>query len=105
MLGRFEGFPCQILLADIQRQGYDLGVVPGAVIVRCIYSEDINLAALGCPAIARASHVEPDQNGSWWADMVPVSGPRLGPFQHRSEALAAEHSWLETNWLNRTSGR
>ena len=57
--------------------------------VRCIYSEAIDLTALGSPAISRASHVEPDQQGCWWADLSPVDGPTLGPFQNRSEALAA----------------
>ena len=73
-------------------------IEPGGV-VRCIYSEHIDLAALGSPAIARASHVEPDQQGRWWADLSPVYGPRLGPFSNRSEALAAEQTWLEKNWL------
>ena len=67
--------------------------------VRCIYSEEIDLCVLGSPAITRASHVEPDQQGRWWADLSPVSGPILGPFPNRSEALAAERFWLETNWL------
>ena len=73
--------------------------------VRCIYAEDIDLTALGSPAIVRASHVEPDQQGRWWADLSPVGGESLGPFDSRSEALAAEHSWLETHWLSRNSGR
>jgi hypothetical protein len=38
-------------------------------------------------------------------DLSPVSGPTLGPFQNRSEALAAERSWLLTNWLGRRDGR
>ena len=75
-----------------------LVIEPGGA-VRCIYSENINLVALGSPAITRASHVEPDRHGRWWADLSPTNGPRLGPFNLRSEALAAEHSWLETNWL------
>jgi hypothetical protein len=79
-------------------------IAPGGA-VRAIYSEAINLAALGSPAIFRASHVEPDQQGRWWADLSPVGGPTLGPFAVRSAALAAEHSWLETNWLGRTGGR
>ena len=69
--------------------------------VRCIYSEEIDLTALGSPAISRASHVEPDQQGCWWADLSPVNGPTLGSYQNRSEALAAEQAWLETNWLDR----
>jgi len=73
--------------------------------VRCIYDEAIDLAAIGSPVITRASHVEPDQQGRWLADLSPISGPILGPFQVRSEALAAEHDWLETNWLARAGGR
>jgi hypothetical protein len=45
-------------------------------------------------AIQRASHVEPDASGAWWADLNPVNGPRLGPFAYRSEALTAEAEWL-----------
>ena len=77
-----------------------LVIEPGGV-VRCIYSETIDLAALGSPAISRASHVEPDQQGRWRADMGPVGGPVLGPYDLRSEALAVEHAWLERNWLDR----
>ncbi len=79
----------------------DLVISPHGV-VRCIYSEDIDLHALGSPTIARASHVEPDQAGFWWADLSPVAGPTLGPFRSRSEALAAEHSWLVSHWLAST---
>ena len=35
----------------------------------------------------------------WLADLSPVNGPVLGPFDRRSEALAAELAWLEANWL------
>ena len=66
---------------------------------RAIYSEAIDLAALGSPVITRASHVEPDQDGLWWADLSPVGGPSLGPYRHRSQALAAEVEWLEDNFL------
>jgi hypothetical protein len=69
--------------------------------VRCVYAEAIDLAALGTPTIRRASHVEPDQHGSWWADLSPVGGPILGPFASRTLALAAEQAWLETYWLSR----
>ena len=66
---------------------------------RCIYSEEIDLAAIGSPTITRASHVEPDQQGRWLADMSPLGGELLGPFAKRSEALAAEIEWLEANVL------
>jgi hypothetical protein len=67
--------------------------------VRGIYGEEIDLAALGAPRITRASHVEPDARGRWHADLSPVGGPVLGPFDRRSNALAAEVAWLEENWL------
>ncbi|MEN9664013.1 MAG: hypothetical protein RLZZ326_376, partial [Planctomycetota bacterium] len=46
------------------------------------------------PTYSRASHVEPDADGNWGADMGPVDGPVLGPFKNRSEALGAERGWL-----------
>ncbi len=67
--------------------------------VRAVYAEDIDLAALGQLEIHRASHVEPDRNGRWHADLRPMLGPVLGPFPDRSHALAAEIAWLEHNWL------
>jgi hypothetical protein len=69
--------------------------------VRCVYGEMIDLAALGPPSIRRASQVEPDGTGKWWADMTPVGGAALGPYERRSEALDAEHAWLERHWLSR----
>ena len=35
--------------------------------VVCVYGEAIDLAVLGEPTIRRASHVEPDNQGRWWA--------------------------------------
>lgn len=62
--------------------------------VRCLYGEEIPLARLGAMGIRRASHVEPDDQGRWWADLAPAGGPVLGPFDRRSAALAAEENWL-----------
>ena len=70
--------------------------------VRAIYDEAIDLGVLGRPTITRASHVEPDDRGRWHADLTPVDGPVLGPFDHRSEALDAEREWLERHWLSGT---
>ena len=67
--------------------------------VKAVFAETIDLAALGRPTISRASHVEPDDDGRWLADLRPVAGPVLGPFTRRSEALDAEVAWLEANWL------
>lgn len=75
-----------------------LVVEPGGQ-VRCLYGEAVDLAALGVLSIRRASHVEPDCQGAWWADLSPLGGPRLGPFALRRQALAAEQTWLEHNWL------
>jgi hypothetical protein len=69
--------------------------------IRAVYSEEIDLSSLGQPAIKRASHVEPDEHGHWHADLSPLGGPLLGPFQKRSVALDAELTWLETHWLCR----
>ena len=62
--------------------------------VRCIYDEALDLREIGKLQITRASHVEPDRDGFWWADMGPVEGPVLGPFKNRTEALTAERGWL-----------
>ncbi len=64
-----------------------------------IYGEAIELAELGRVQIERASHVEPTSDARWTADLAPVLGPVLGPFERRSEALAAEVAWLE-DWLS-----
>jgi hypothetical protein len=68
--------------------------------VRCIYDELLDLSVLGTISVSRASHVEPDENGRWLANLQPVDGPTLGPFARRSEALYAERNWLQDHWLN-----
>ena len=67
--------------------------------IRCLYDEAIDLASFGQLSISRGSHVEPTPDGQWIADLSPVSGPLLGPFPLRTDALAAERHWLESNWL------
>jgi hypothetical protein len=69
--------------------------------IRCVYDEAIDLGSLGSAHITRASHVEPDADGQWWAELSPVDGPHLGPFNYRTQALQAEQAWLESNWLTR----
>ena len=59
-------------------------------VARCIYDETLDLREIGKLQITRASHVEPDRDGFWWADMGPV----LGPYGSRSEALRVEREWL-----------
>src|SRR5262245_45814572 len=67
--------------------------------VHGLYTEMLDLSALGPLSVKRASHVEPDAAGQWRADLAPLNGPNLGPFGRRSEALAAEVQWLEDHWL------
>jgi len=93
---------------------------------RALYSEVAHklLASLGDVQIRRASRVEPTDSLSqeartwlneeqarncldigqlppnkWWADLAPVVGPVLGPFETREEALRAELEWLHANGL------
>ena len=65
--------------------------------IRCLYTEALDLPAIGSCRIQRASNVNPDETGKWWADIV--DGPLLGPFPTRSAALTAEIEWLEENIL------
>ena len=68
--------------------------------LRFLYGECLDLRAIGPPNIQRASHVEPDAEGNWYADLSPVHGPRLGPFPRRTQAIHAEIDWLERNVLS-----
>jgi len=70
-------------------------------LARCLYGEVIDLQKLGTLKISRASHVEPDDSGQWFASMI--DGPVLGPFVRRSDALQAEADWLNTNRLAATA--
>jgi len=71
--------------------------------VALIYDEAIAWDALGNAKTYRASHVEPDGQGGWTADLRPVGGDVLGPFMKRSEALAAERDWLNARYLPQVS--
>ena len=79
----------------------DLLVLPDGT-VRAVYAEDIDLDE---PRLRRhqpepaMSNRMPRVAGS--PICSPVNGPVLGPFNRRSEALAAELAWLEANWLAR----
>jgi hypothetical protein len=69
--------------------------------IRCLYGEAIDLRTLGQLEIRRGSHVEPNADGQWHVDLRPVGGPVLTGFDSRSQALAAEESWLLAHWLCR----
>jgi hypothetical protein len=75
-------------------------VIDAQATVRGLYDEAFDLSPLGELSIRRASHVEPDAAGRWWADLSPSGGPKLGPFARRSEAIAAEMAWIEAHALS-----
>jgi hypothetical protein len=76
----------------------ELIILPSGI-VNCLYEEVLDFRTLGQPLIRRASRVEPDEQGRWWADLSPVRGPELGPFERRSDALTAEAAWLFSHRL------
>jgi hypothetical protein len=65
-----------------------------------IYNDDlVALLDEGDSTVRRVSHVEPscvEGKHGWTADMSPVDGPMLGPYDTRAEALAAEVAWLQS---------
>lgn len=68
--------------------------------VTFVYADNLRpLLALGRSTIQRASHVEPTATGHWVADLSPVHGPLLGPFERREQALTEEIQWLNTHHL------
>lgn len=79
-------------------------VIDQACTVRCLYTEELDLSALGAASVVRASHVEPGASGLWRADLAPVGGPVLGPYRWRSAALAAEREWLQEHRLTAKEG-
>lgn len=87
-------------MTEITLQGPD-GVEHTLIIegstARAIYDDGLAqvMAALGGRRVTRrASHVEPDDSGGWYADMGPVGGPLLRWFGTRHDALEAERGWL-----------
>lgn len=88
----FFGF---IQTGDKMSLKLSIGVEGG---IRFIWSDDlVAIRDVGSCKISRASHVEPTADGKWSSDMGPVSGPVLGPYETRGEALAAEVDWLKQN--------
>ena len=71
---------------------------------RCIYDEALDLREIGKLQITRASHVEPNAEGYWYADMGPSGGPVLGPYGSRTEALQAEREWLAGTSIRQPTG-
>ena len=96
-------------------------VIPPDGSPRAVYSEEAQalLAPIGDVEVRRASHVEPTaelsddarewllnsrgvqsallREHAWWADLTPVNGPVLGPYNTRDYALKEEIDWLDKN--------
>jgi hypothetical protein len=66
--------------------------------MKFIYTDKLRpLMRHGQASIKRVSHVEPTEDNKWHADLSPIQGPILGPYETRAEALQAEVRWLEEN--------
>jgi hypothetical protein len=61
-----------------------------------VYTDTVDLRALGHVRAVRASTVEWDEAGQAWTARILASGERLGPFPTRAEAVAAERAVLAT---------
>lgn len=71
-------------------------VIDHGGLIRAIYDDALTaLMAEADVEIKRASHVEPDSCGGWYADMSPVGGPVMHGFNTRGAALQAEVRFLE----------
>lgn len=64
--------------------------------LRFIYSDNLRHLLDEDAIIQRASHVEPCGT-KWTADLTPVGGPILGPFDTRQQAIEEEVLWLNSN--------
>ena len=70
---------------------------------RMTFIYDDTLAGLlqtGACRVDRASHVEPKMTlygVRWFADLAPVAGPVLGPYDTRARALQEEVDWLNAH--------
>lgn len=67
--------------------------------LKFIYNDELHeLLSFGESKITRVSYVEPF-GLCWMADMAPVGGPILGPFDLRQEALDAEVAYIKKHVL------
>ena len=86
------------------KQQFELSIAPNGEL-HFIFDDALQpFLDLGDASIKRASHVEPKES-LWFADLVLVGGPVLGPFRLRSEALEAEVAWLLDHWIPSSNHR
>lgn len=67
--------------------------------IKHIYNEDIDLSSIGEQQVKRASVVDPEDNGKWFADLSLSGGQKVTGFDKRSDALKYEINYLEENIL------
>jgi hypothetical protein len=61
-----------------------------------VYTDTVDLRALGHVRARRASVVEWDESAQAWIARILVSGEVLGPFDTRAEAVSSERAVLAT---------
>jgi hypothetical protein len=68
--------------------------------IRFVYDDRLRgLLNHGQASISRASHVNPDADLTWHADLSPIGGPVIRGFPTRDAALAAETEWINEHIL------
>ena len=73
--------------------------------VQFVHDDDLAQAFAGeARSTRRASHVEPEGDGTWTVDLTPVGGPVEGGFETRRAALAWEVEWLGQELQRRRVG-
>lgn len=80
---------------------HEIVILPDGTLHFIYYDELKPLLEIGKPQLRRASHVDPTHEGDWHADLSPVGGPKLGPFDTREEAITAEVDWLIANRIGK----
>lgn len=61
-----------------------------------VYTDTVDLRAVGHVHAVRASVVEWDESGQAWTARILATGERLGPFGTRAAAVVAERAVLAT---------
>lgn len=81
----------------------EIFILPDGTVKFLYYDELKPLLSVGPTYdVIRASHVDPERTNDglkWFANMFPVNGPKLGPFETRAAAIKAEIDWLMENDL------
>jgi hypothetical protein len=70
-------------------------IAPDGTVVT-VYTDTIDLRALGLVRALRASVVEWDESAQAWIARILASGEVLGPFVTRAQAVSAERAVLAT---------